>query len=115
MSQKRAAGLVGKLVENLKSKEFREYLLRLAETVSCLWSLLRFWQITESLKLFHFCDLKFLRIWLDFVGIGIFVICKTGKGQYTISVGLINDFTFQHTFLGSSGELGHTNSSVSRS
>ncbi|XP_073816543.1 mitochondrial pyruvate carrier [Musca autumnalis] len=27
MSQKRAAGLVGKLVENLKSKEFREYLM----------------------------------------------------------------------------------------
>ncbi|KAM7362386.1 mitochondrial pyruvate carrier isoform 2-T4 [Cochliomyia hominivorax] len=27
MSQKRAAGLVGKFFENLKSKEFREYLM----------------------------------------------------------------------------------------
>ncbi|XP_065371434.1 mitochondrial pyruvate carrier 1 [Calliphora vicina] len=27
MSQKRAAGMVGKLFENLKSKEFREYLM----------------------------------------------------------------------------------------
>ncbi|TMW54089.1 hypothetical protein DOY81_000875 [Sarcophaga bullata] len=27
MSQKRAAGLVGKFVENLKSKEFRDYLM----------------------------------------------------------------------------------------
>ena len=28
MSQKRAAGLAGKFIENLKSKEFREYLMR---------------------------------------------------------------------------------------
>lgn len=55
MSQKRAAGLVGKFVENLKSKEFRDYLMRLVfEIFKLVYKRYTYFQYSPPFTSTHF-------------------------------------------------------------